>query len=114
MGNVTERDYQTYWRLYELIVKSLPSPALLIYLKAPVPVLMDRIHKRGRAIEGGISSEYLTLLETFYEDWLGGFDLCPVLTLRTDDLDFVHKSKHLNLVVERIQEKLTGREEIVF
>jgi len=79
-----------------------------------VPVLIDRIQKRGRAIEGGITEEYLTLLDSFYEDWLSGFDLCPVLTLRTDDLDFVHKTRHLNLVVERIQEKLTGREEIIF
>jgi deoxyadenosine/deoxycytidine kinase len=114
MGNMTERDYLTYKRLYELVVHTLPTPGLLIYLKAPVPVLIDRIQKRGRAIEGGITEEYLTLLDSFYEDWLSGFDLCPVLTLRTDDLDFVHKTRHLNLVVERIQEKLTGREEIIF
>ncbi len=114
MGNMTERDYLTYKRLYELVVHTLPTPGLLIYLKAPVPVLIDRIQKRGRAIEGGITEEYLTLLDSFYEDWISGFDLCPVLTLRTDDLDFVHKTRHLNLVVERIQEKLTGREEIIF
>jgi deoxyadenosine/deoxycytidine kinase len=42
------------------------------------------------------------------------FDICPVLTIRTDDLDFVHKPKHLEIVVQRIQDKLAGREELVF
>lgn len=114
MGNLNERDYQTYRNVFELIIKNLPPPSLLIYLKAPVTVLMDRIHKRGRDIESTISSDYLTLLESFYEDWIQNFDLCPVLTIRTDDLDFVHKQRHLQTVVHRIEEKLSGKEEIIF
>jgi deoxyadenosine/deoxycytidine kinase len=114
MGSLNERDYQTYRRLFDLVVHSLPAPALLIYLKAPVQVLIERIHRRGRSMESTITSEYLTLLESYYDDWIRNFDQCPVLTLRTDDLDFVNKTKHLDLVVERIQEKLTGKEEMVF
>jgi deoxyadenosine/deoxycytidine kinase len=114
LGNLNERDYQTYRILFDMMVKTLPSPSLLVYLKAPVPVLIERIKSRGRAMEAGITSEYLSLLEEYYSDWMQNFDLCPVLTLRTDDLDFVHKAKHLDTVVERIQEKLSGREEIVF
>jgi deoxyadenosine/deoxycytidine kinase len=75
---------------------------------------MDRIHQRGREIESSISREYLELLDSFYEDWIRNFDLCPVLTIRTDDLDFVHEPKHLNTVVQKIKEKLSGKEEIVF
>ena len=114
MGNMSDRDYQAYIRLYDLIVKSLPKPDLLIYLNAPVPVLMERIRRRARNIETGISEDYLHLLESFYTDWMSEFDLCPVLTIRSDDLDFVHKSQHLDIVVERIKEKLAGREEMVF
>jgi deoxyadenosine/deoxycytidine kinase len=114
MGNLAERDYQAYQRLFDLIMKSLPSPDLLIYLRAPVPVLMERIRRRARHIETGISSSYLELLDTFYEDWMKTFDLCPVLTIHTDDLDFVHQSQHLDVVVQRIQEKLSGKEEISF
>jgi len=76
--------------------------------------LMDRIHSRGRSIESGISTEYLTLLESYYDDWMGTFDLCPVLTIRTDDLDFVHKPRHLDIVVQRIQDRLAGKEDLVF
>ncbi len=114
LGNLSERDYQAYREVFELTVSSLPRPDLLLYLKAPVPVLLARIEQRGRAMERGITSDYLSLLETFYEEWLSGFDLCPVLTIRTDDLDFVHKPEHLNIVVQRIQDRLAGKEEVIF
>ena len=112
MGNLAERDYLSYNRLFDLVVDSLPRPDLLVYLKAPVPVLMNRIHRRARNIETGISAEYLSLLDSFYDEWLVAFDLCPVLTIRSDDMDFVHQPQHLEKVVQRIQDKLAGKEEV--
>jgi len=114
LGNLNERDYLSYRRVFELIVSRLPPPDLLIYLIAPVEVLINRIHRRGRSIESGITAEYLSLLESFYNEWMQTFDVCPVLTIRTDDLDFVHKDRHLDIVVNWIQDKLAGREEVVF
>jgi deoxyadenosine/deoxycytidine kinase len=114
MGNLTERDYKAYRKLYELVVKNLPAPDLLIYLRAPIDILMNRIQKRARNIETGISAEYLTLLDSYYDDWLQNFDLCPVLTIQTDDLDFVNKPHTLDIIVERINNKLSGKEEVVF
>jgi deoxyadenosine/deoxycytidine kinase len=114
MGNIDERDYYSYRRLFDIIISRLPSPDLLIYLRAPVDVLIGRIRKRARSIETGISAEYLGLLDSFYEEWMQTFDLCPVLTIRTDDLDFVHKPRHLNMVVQRIQDRLAGKEDVVF
>jgi deoxyadenosine/deoxycytidine kinase len=114
MGNLNERDYQAYRQVFNLVVRTLPPPSLLVMLKAPVTTLVERIHRRGRAIESSISPEYLELLDSFYEDWMRSFDLCPVLTIRSDDLDFVHQPQHLDAVVDRIQEKLSGKEEIVF
>ena len=114
LGNLNERDYHSYRQLFDLVVKNLPPPSLLIYLKAPAPVLMQRIHQRARNIETGITLAYLELLDSFYEEWMRSFDLCQVLTLRSDDLDFVHIPRHLDTVVERIQDKLSGKEELVF
>ena len=114
LGNMTERDYETYRRLYNQVVGKLPAPDLLIYLKAPVSVLLERIKNRGREMEAGITREYLTLLEEFYERWMGAFDTCPVLTIRTDDLDFVHQPRHLEIIVQRIYDKLAGKEEVEF
>jgi deoxyadenosine/deoxycytidine kinase len=112
MGNLAERDYLAYRRLFELVVASLPPPNLLVYLKCPVEVLTERIRRRARNMETGISEDYLSLLDTFYDEWLRAFDLCPVLTIRTDDLDYVHQSKALEIVVERIRERLGGKEEL--
>ena len=114
LGNLTERDYQSYRRIFDLVVAGLPHPDLLLYLKCPVPVLLERIHRRGRGIESGITAEYLSLLEAFYEEWLQTFDLCPVLTIPTDDLDDVHKPRHLDIVVQRILDRLAGKEDVVF
>jgi deoxyadenosine/deoxycytidine kinase len=114
LGHLSERDYQAFRQVFDLLVSSLPRPDLLLYLEAPVPVLMERIGRRGRAIETGITVEYLSLLETFYAEWLQSFDLCPVITIRTADLDFVHLPEHLNIVVQRIQDRLAGKEEVIF
>ena len=114
MGNLAERDYMAYRKLYELVVQNLPAPDLLIYLRAPVDLLMKRIQARARNIETGITREYLSVLESYYDDWLSNFDLCPVLTIQTDDLDFVHKPRTLDIIVERIHQKLAGKENLVF
>ncbi|OQY26999.1 MAG: deoxynucleoside kinase [Anaerolineaceae bacterium 4572_5.1] len=113
-GSMSERDYLSYRRVFNLVVDNLPRPDLLIYLDAPPEILMERIHQRGRDMESGISLEYLSLLDSFYKDWMATFDLCPVLKIRSDNLDFVHKPTHLDIVVERIENKLTGKEEVVF
>ena len=55
MGNLNERDYLAYRQLFDLVVKTLPPPSLLIYLKAPVKVLIRRIQARARNIETGIT-----------------------------------------------------------
>jgi deoxyadenosine/deoxycytidine kinase len=110
LGNLAERDFISYRQLFDLVIERLPRPALLIYLKAPPVVLMDRIRKRARNMETGITPEYLSLLDSFYDEWMTAFDVCPVLTIRTDDLDFVNRAGHLDTVIGRIQEKLTGKE----
>lgn len=120
LGNLDERDYLAYRRVFELVVSNLPPPNLLIYLKAPASVLIERIRRRGRAIEGGISEEYLMLLESFYTDWIASFDICPILTIHTgklgteSPLDFVHIPQHMDIVVERIQDMLAGKEDVIF
>jgi deoxyadenosine/deoxycytidine kinase len=114
LGTIQERDFMTYHRIYQLVVASLPRPDLLILLRAPTDVLMARIRNRAREMEAGITKDYLDLLEEFYEQWIGSFDLCPVLTIRTDDLDFVHHPRHLEIVIQRIRERLAGKEEIHF
>ena len=114
LGNLNELDYQTYLSVFNLLIPTLPVPSMLIYLRCPVDVLLARIHQRARDIESSISADYLTLLESYYDEWMQAFDSCPVLTIKTDDLDFVHKKKYMDIVMQRINEKLAGKEEVVF
>ncbi len=114
MGNIQEEDFQTYQSVYDLVVEHLPKPDLLLYLKAPVTSLLDRISKRGRDIEKGIPADYLQLLDDYYEDWTQAYDLSPVLTIPSGDWDFVNKPRHMQIVVEKIQEKLSGKEDVIF
>lgn len=114
LNNLSERDFQAYRTLYDLVVANLPRPDLLLYLEAPVPVLMQRIQRRGREMELGITADYLALLDAFYNEWLDGFDLCPVLTIHSADLNFVKYPHHLDIVVQRIREKLSGKEKVTF
>jgi deoxyadenosine/deoxycytidine kinase len=114
LGHFTKRDFEAYARLFHLVVRHLPPPDLLLYLKASTPTLLHRIRLRGRAMEAGITGEYLSRLNRLYDDWLSAFDLCPVLTIPADDLDFVHHPDHFDLIVGKIHDKLAGKEEVVF
>ena len=109
-----ERDYRSYCELYEVVTTVLPPPDLIVYLRASVPTLQDRIQRRGRPFERDIAASYLEQLNQLYEEWIDGFSLCPVLTVPSDDLDFVLNPDHLELITEKILEKLQGREEVVF
>lgn len=113
-GSLQQRDYQTYRELYETMLRFLPPPDLVIYLRASVPTLMNRISGRGRDYEKSIAPEYLEGLNTLYESWIENFTLCPMLAVPADDLDFVAHPGHLNLIAAKVADKLMGKEEVVF
>jgi deoxyadenosine/deoxycytidine kinase len=113
-GLMDERDYRSYCELYEVVTAVLPPPDLIVYLRASVSTLQERIRRRGRPYEQNIAMTYLEQLNELYEEWIDGFSLCPVLSVPSDDLDFVLNPEHLELVTEKILEKLQGREEVVF
>mgnify|MGYP002395274585 CR=1 FL=1 len=113
-GSLAERDYQSYCELYDVVTTVLPPPDLIVYLRASVPTLQDRIQRRGRSYERGISTGYLAQLNELYQTWIHGFTLCPVLTVPSDALDFVTNHNHLDMIAKKVLEKLHGREEVVF
>lgn len=113
-GYLSQRDYNTYWSLYQSMTNFLPPPDLVIYLRASVPTLQKRILQRRRDYERAISPEYLVQLNDLYSQWIDHFTICPVLTVPADDLDYVAHSRHLDLIVQKVQEKLTGKEVVVF
>jgi len=111
---INQRDYATYQELYQVLVEFLPPPDLVIYLRASVSTLVSRISKRNRDYERTISPDYLADLNQLYEDWVAHFDLCPVLTVPCDNLDYVAKPQHLSLIAEKVRDILVGKEEVRF
>ncbi len=114
LGHLSERDVNAYQSVYDQILGGLPAPNLLIYLRASVATLLERIRKRARGIETGITADYLSLLNSYYEQWMAEFDLCPVLTIPSDELDFVAYEQHLTIIANRTLDRLKGKEEITF
>ena len=113
-GQMNERDYASYRKLYVLLCDMLRPPDLVIYLRASVPALQHRIATRGRDFESTINAEYLEQLNELYEEWVANFSLCPVLTVPTDEMNFVANNGHLELLTQKMSEKLMGKEEVIF
>lgn len=113
-GHLSQRDYDTYRALYQSLNEFLPPPDLVIYLRASVSTLLHRIAQRNRDYEQAIAPEYLQKLNELYRQWIDHFTICPVLTVPADDLDYVAHPRHLDLIVQKVQEKLTGKEVVHF
>jgi len=113
-GIMNKRDYETYESLYQSLVSFLPAPDLMIYLRASTDTLIKRIQKRGREYEKTISVEYLSQLNESYEAWIARFSVCPVLTIPSDNLDFVSMPKHMDLIHKKVEEKIAGKDEVIF
>lgn len=102
-GHMEERDYRSYRELYEVMALFLPPPDLLVYLKASVPILLERIAMRGREFERHIAPDYLQQLNELYDRWIARFTGCPVLTIDANRLDFVHVDHDLREVIQQIR-----------
>jgi deoxyadenosine/deoxycytidine kinase len=113
-GFLSERDFNTYRHLYDVLVELLPPPDLVIYLRASVATLQQRIARRGRDYESRIRPVYLAQLNELYEQWTQRFTFCPVLMVPADALDYVAHDAHLDLVVQKVLDKLQGKEEVQF
>jgi hypothetical protein len=105
-GNMTSRDFQLYRDLYEELIQALPKPDLIIYLKASIPTLIERIHRRGRDFEQDVSPLYLQQLNELYKAWIEDFTLCPILTVEADNLDFVRFDGDFSTIKENILTEL--------
>lgn len=109
-GQMSERDWNCYFDLYRTLAAMLPPPDLVIYLRASEPTLRRRIQQRGRDYEQEINGNYLQRLNTLYDRWAAAFRLSPVLTVDTDNLDYVQHDDHLDQIWRKIEDRLQGKD----
>ena len=108
MGLMTNRDFENYKSIFNLMESFVKGPDLLIYLRSEIPNLVDQIHKRGRDYESSISIDYLSRLNERYEAWIQTYDKGKLLIIDVDDLDFVKNKKDLQTITDKIDESLKG------
>lgn len=108
MGNLLERDYETYMELFDQMISMVRLPDLMIYLRASVPHLVNNIQQRGRDYEQTIQLEYLQNLNERYDDFIYNKYQGSVMTVEKDNLDFVHRPKDLAQIIDRIDATLFG------
>jgi deoxyadenosine/deoxycytidine kinase len=108
MGLMTNRDYENYKSLFDLMESLVKGPDVLIYLRSTIPNLVSQIHKRGREYENSISIDYLSRLNERYEAWIHGYDKGKLLIIDVDKLDFVDKPEDLGQVINTIDAEING------
>lgn len=107
LGNLSDRDYDTYMQLFRLMMSMVSPPDLLIYLKCSVPHLVAQIQKRGREYEQSMNLEYLGGLNDRYEKWIGNYK-APLLVIDADQLDFENRPEDFALITDKIDAELFG------
>jgi len=108
LGNLSDRDYQTYMQLFEVMTAMVNPPDLLIYLKSSIPHLVSQIQKRGRDYEQSISLEYLGGLNERYEKFISEDYKGHVLVIDADDLDFENRPEDFAHITDKIDAELFG------
>lgn len=106
MALLSQRDYDTYLKLYHLLLQNVSEPQLLIYLKSDVPNLVRQIEKRGRDYEQNIKIEYLEKLNELYDNWITNQYGGAKLIIDIKGLDFVGKQADFDSVLKLIEEKI--------
>lgn len=107
MGNLSDRDFDTYMQLFNLMMSMVREPDLLIYLKSSVPHLVSQIQKRGREYEKSISIEYLDNLNARYEQWISEYK-GQILVIEADELDFENRPEDFSAITDKIDAQLYG------
>ena len=108
MGLMTNRDYENYRSLFDLMESVVKGPDLLIYLRSSIPNLVAQIHKRGREYENSISIDYLSRLNERYEAWIHNYNKGPLLIIDVDNINFVDNPEDLGNIITRVDGQLNG------
>ncbi|MFB0902768.1 MAG: deoxynucleoside kinase [Nonlabens sp.] len=108
MGLLSQRDFDNYSSLFDLMEKVVAAPDLLIYLRSSIPNLVNQIHKRGRDYENSISIDYLSRLNERYEGWVHDYKKGNLLIIDVDNIDFVNNPEDLGEIINKIDAEMTG------
>ncbi len=102
------QDYETYLRLFEIIMQLVKPPDLLIFLDAGLPKLTLQVKKRGKVYEKNVEAAYLAALQVHYREWIQNYTKSPVLRIDVNELDFLKRPEDFRKITEKTDEALTS------
>jgi len=106
-GYMSDRDFNNYQDLFELMMSLVKYPDLLIYLRSSIPHLISQIQKRGRAYESTMRIDYLQGLNEKYEKWISDYK-GRVLIIDKDHTDFFENPEDFRRITDQIDAELFG------
>ena len=102
-------EYRLYDQVYSHLTIDAPRPDLVIYLQAPIDVLLNRIARRGRNFERQLDPDYLQRLAEAYTQFFYHYDESPLLIVNAADIDFANNDADYNLLLEQVRRVRSGR-----
>lgn len=108
MGLMSSRDFDNYSELFNTISSMVEPPDLMIYLRASIPALVERIQRRGREYEDNLRLDYLRRLNDFYEKWIKSYKDGKLLIIDVDNINFADNPEDLGEVINKITAELHG------
>ena len=106
--NLNDEEVAIYDHYYRHFKGQLPTPDLVVYLKAPIHVLRERIGRKNIAEESHISDEYIDEVVRAYEHFFAHYKAADVLVVDTSKFDFVHKEEDLEELLEELSQPVQG------
>lgn len=106
-GNMSDRDFDNYCDLFDLMMSLVKMPDLLIYLRSSIPNLVAQIQKRGREYESSMRIDYLKGLNDKYEAWIAGYQ-GRLLIIDADTVKFENNPRDFQIITDKIDAELYG------
>ncbi len=104
-----DEEYGLYRQVHERLAIDPPRPDLVVYLQAPVDVLLDRIARRGIAVESLIDRSYLTRLNEAYARFFHAYDESPLLIVNAANIDPINNDADYDELLGQIGRTVRGR-----
>lgn len=108
--NLNDEEFSLYQQIYQTLQLQAPVPDLVIYLQAAPDTLVERVRIRAKPYESAIGDSYLTRLAQSYSEFFYHYDAAPVLTVNSDNLNFIDDDEDFDLLLKRIEEMRGTRE----
>ena len=106
-GFMSDRDFQNYSDLFDLMMSLVKLPQLMIYIRSSITTLVKHIEKRGRTFEKSIRIDYLTGLQERYENWIKNYK-GELIIIDGDNISFEDTPEDFRKVTDMIDASLYG------